>query len=58
MFIFSRHIIGSVEDFASTMHSIVAVYHDTKPTKEKSIGDVDIDEQDAIRKVEDAKMRS
>jgi hypothetical protein len=40
------------------MHSIVAVYHDTEPTKKKSIGDVDIDEQDAIRKVEDAKMRS
>ena len=40
------------------MDSIAAVQPGTEPTRQKSIDVVDVDEEDAIRKVEEANMPS
>ncbi|CAN9192037.1 unnamed protein product [Alternaria alternata] len=40
------------------MDSIAAVQPSTEPTREKSIGNMSVDEEDAIRKVEEANMPS
>ena len=41
-----------------TMDSIAAVQPGTEPAREKSIGNVSLDEEDAIRKVDEANMSS
>ncbi|KAH8641492.1 Siderophore iron transporter [Alternaria alternata] len=40
------------------MDSIATVQSGTEPTREKSIGNMSVDEEDAIRKVEEANMPS
>lgn len=40
------------------MDSIAAVQPGTEPTRQKSIDNIDVDEEDAIRKVEEANMPS
>jgi hypothetical protein len=40
------------------MDSIATVQPGTEPTREKSIGNMSIDEEDAIRKVEEANLPS
>jgi hypothetical protein len=40
------------------MDPIAAVQPSNEPTKEKTINNVDVDEEDAIRKVEEANMPS